>query len=109
MTAVVEAEHLPRVERTIEPDSTHRTNVIAASSPTSATVPGTHEMSGLAAQAEQASVTSLVAQGLEDRPYERSAGVGMVVSPGTSGRLPERLETSLVVVRSEKRCAGGTG
>lgn len=57
----------------------------------------------LAAHRDQASVTSLVVQGLEHRPYERPDGVGMAVSPGTSGWLPERLETSFVVVRSEKR------
>lgn len=56
----------------------------------------------LAAHRDQASVTSLVVQALEHRPYEQPDGVGMVVSPGTSG-LPERLETSFVVVRSEKR------
>ena len=57
----------------------------------------------LAAHRDQASVTSLVVQGLEHRPYEQSDGVGMVVSLGTSGRLPERPERSFVAVRSEKR------
>ena len=56
----------------------------------------------LATHRDQASVTSLVVQALEHRPYERPDGVGMVVSPGTSGQLPKRLEASLVAVRSEK-------
>ena len=57
----------------------------------------------LAAHRDQASVTSLVVQGLGHRPYEQPDGVAMVVTPGMSGRLPERLDVSFVVVRSEKR------
>ena len=63
----------------------------------------------LDAHRDQASVTSLVVQGLEHRPYEQPGGVPMVVSPGTSGRLPERLDTSFVVVRSEKLPAAWAG
>ncbi len=51
---------------------------------------------------DQASVTSLVVEGLEHRPYEQPDGVGMVVSPGTSGQLPQTLEMSLVAVRASK-------
>ena len=63
---------------------------------------GAHIDDVLAAHREQASVTSLVVQGLEHRPYEQPNGVPTTVSPGKSGRLPERPDTSLVVVKSEK-------
>ena len=56
----------------------------------------------LDAHRDQASVTSLVVQGLEHRPYEQPQGVAMVGSPGRSGRLPETPERSFVAVRAEK-------
>lgn len=56
----------------------------------------------LAAHRDQASVTSLVVRGLEHRPYSRPDGVGMAVSPGTSGRVPATLDLSFVSVTAEK-------
>lgn len=59
----------------------------------------------LSGHREQAELGALQVQGLTTRPYTEHAtrkGVQMVISPGTSGRIPNITETVLVSVLSSK-------